>query len=87
MKKIGIAFFCFQNIGQVHSYFRMRKKISHVKFTSREDIVVYYLFSHFHHSRETDCGGGRTTEQGSKLSAPFYPPMIDNRRQTEILTD
>ena len=41
MKKIGIAFFCFQNIGQVHSYFRMRKKISHVKFTSQENIFVY----------------------------------------------
>ena len=25
-----------------------------------------YLFSHFHHSRETGCGGGRTSERGSK---------------------
>ena len=30
------------------------------------------LFNHFHHSRKTGCGGGRTTAQG-KLSAPFYP--------------
>ena len=45
-------------------------------------IYLVILFSHFHHSRETGCGGDRTTEKGSKLSAPFYPPMIDNRRQT-----
>ena len=31
------------------------------------------LFNHFHHNRETSCGGGRTTERGSKLSAPFLP--------------
>ena len=38
MKKIGIAFFCFQNIGQVHSYITMTKKICHVKFSSWEHI-------------------------------------------------
>ena len=37
-------------------------------------VYLVYLFSLFHHSRETGCGGGRTTEQGSKLSAPLYPP-------------
>ena len=45
-------------------------------------IYLFSLFSHFYHSRETCCGGDRTTEQGPKLSAPFYPPMTDNRRQT-----
>lgn len=58
MKKIGIAFFCFQNIGQVHSYFRMRKKVSHVKFTSREDIFdrLKYMTS-----KGNDPNGFKTT--------------------------
>ena len=42
-----------------------------------------YLFNQFYHSRETSCGGGRTTEQGSKLSAPFYPPNHDTLRKTD----
>ena len=29
--------------------------------------LFIYLFNHFHHNRETSCGGGRTTERGSKL--------------------
>ena len=42
-------------------------------------LLNYYLllFNHFNHSRETGCGRGRTTEQGSKLSAPLYPPNLD----------
>ena len=42
-----------------------------------------YLFNHFHHNRETGCGGGRTTERGSKLSAPFYPPNHDIAQKTD----
>ena len=41
------------------------------------------LFNHFHHNRETGCGGGRTTERGSKLSAPFYPPNHDIAQKTD----
>ena len=44
------------------------------------------LFNHFHHSRETGCGGGRTTKRGSKLSAPFYPPNLDIARKTDHKT-
>ena len=42
------------------------------------------LFNHFHHNRETGCSGDRTTEWGSKLSAPFFtlPTMTYHRRQT-----
>ena len=29
--------------------------------------LFIYLFNHFHHNRETGCGGGHTTERGSKL--------------------
>ena len=45
--------------------------------------VLIYLFNHFHHNRETGCGGGRTTERGSKLSAPFYPPNHDIAQKTD----
>ena len=41
------------------------------------------LFNHFHHNRDTGCGGGRTTERGSKLSAPFYPPNHDIAQKTD----
>ena len=44
---------------------------------------LFYLFSHFHHSREAGCGGGRTTERGSKLSAPIYPPNHDIPLKTD----
>ena len=40
-----------------------------------------YLFNHFHHNR--GCGGGCTTEWGSKLSAPFYPPNHDIPQKTD----
>ena len=42
-----------------------------------------HLFNHFHHNRETGCGGGRTTERGSKLSGPFYPPNHDIAQKTD----
>ena len=45
--------------------------------------LFIYLFNHFHHSGETGCGGGRTTEQGSKLSAPFYPPNHELSQTTD----
>ena len=46
--------------------------------------LFIYLFNHFHHSRETGCGGGRTKEQGIQIKcAPFtLPTMIYHRRQT-----
>ena len=47
------------------------------------ELTLEYLFNHFHHNRETGCGGGRTTEQGSKLSAPFYPPNHDIAQKTD----
>ena len=42
-----------------------------------------YIFNHFNHNRETGCGGDRTTERGSKLSAPFYPPNHDIAQKTD----
>ena len=48
-----------------------------------EYFVFIYLFNQCHHSRETGCGGGCTTEQGSKLSAPFYPPNHDISQKTD----
>ena len=42
-----------------------------------------YIYNYFHHSRETACGGGRTTEQGSKWSAPFYPPNHELSQTTD----
>ena len=43
----------------------------------------FYLFNNFHHSRETGCGVGRTTEQVSKLSALFYPRNHDIPQKTD----
>ena len=44
--------------------------------------LFIYLFNHFHHNRETGCGGCRTTERGSKLSAPFNLPNHDIAQNT-----
>ena len=59
----------------------------HDAFGSRQDsrVSIYRslnntcvcLFNHFHHSRDTGCGGGRTIEQDSKSSVLFYPPNHD----------
>ena len=48
-----------------------------------ETYLFIYLFKHFHHNRETSCGRGCTTERGSKLSAPFYPPNHDIPQKTD----
>ena len=37
----------------------------------RKCLLIYLRY--FHHNRETGCGGGRTTERDSNLSAPFLP--------------
>ena len=46
-------------------------------------LITLPLFNHFHHNRETGCGGARTAERGSKLSAPFYPPNHGIAQETD----
>ena len=41
-----------------------------------EHLFIYFYLITFT-TTETGCVGGRTTERGSKLSAPFYPPNHD----------